>query len=183
MRITHSRFNNGKPVRKGQDCNRIVTSCWSYDSETRILRYGATVFVKDDSKTFWNKQLHRDTAEKRYEQSPVLVKLIPTTDFTRFAKGPRNVAIDWHIATEFIFRFHPFDISENKHVNDYIIDDDFNYKFSYLKCTQRELKYTQEEVDNLLIRCEKLENDNAYDGWACLLANTVLVMACYYYLI
>lgn len=180
-RIVHSRFKYGKPVRKGQDYDRVVTSCWSYHPSTQILIYGATVFNKDNSKTFWNRKKHRDTAIQRYEESPVYVKLEQTPLFTMYNKGPRNVAIDWHIATDFIFKFRTHVPSANiLNMKIYVVDDFFNHKFSYLKYKPIELKYTEDQVVSLLeqYKNESRNKDDNYDiyGWLFIVASCSIAL-------
>lgn len=183
MRTSHSRFNNHNPVCKGQNYNRVVTSCWSYDIYTQVLRYGAAVFTKETPKSFWNKKIHRETARERYEMSPVLVKLNRDDQYDKYNKGkPRNVAIDWHIATEFIFKYQAYNLNPIG-INEYTMSSEFNFKFSYLKSCSKDLKlkYTVEDVNAMLLEDRK-NSENKHDGWLCLLVNVVLATACYYYL-
>lgn len=133
VRIVHSRFYQGNPVRKSQPYDKIVTSCWSYNRDTHILSYGATVYTKSE-KSAWYKTEHKYTAIERYEKQPV--KLVMLSDLHL-----RNVAIDWHIACEYIFKFGCF-----AKTGSVCIDRDYNTQYSYLKPETVEKKYTLTEA-------------------------------------
>jgi hypothetical protein len=191
-RIVHSRFCDGKPVRKSEPYNRIVTSCWSYDNETKVLTYGATVYSRTD-KSVWNKTAHRLKATERYEKNPCKIVLLAKL-------SPKAIAIDWHIASEYIFKFG----CEGKTGLVYLYDF-YNEKFSYLK--PNKLFYTldqlakeynfsidefrvkikeafDEDVNNRLeqkVEKRKSKQSKA-NHWLCLLSNIAVFGLCYLYL-
>lgn len=83
LRTTHCRFYNHRRVprnRKSDDgkiltqpFDRVVTIAWTYNQESKMVRYGATVFIKENPDDCWNKKLHRKTAVARYNEAPVEV--------------------------------------------------------------------------------------------------------------
>ncbi len=183
-RIVHSRFYDGKPVRKSEPCNRIVTSCWSYDKETQVLTYGSTVYTRTD-KSAWNRTAHRLKATERYDKNPCKIVLLAKL-------SPKSAAIDWHIASEYIFKFG----CEGKTGSVYLYDF-YNEEFSYLKPNKlyytldqlaKESNFTidefrvkikevfDEEVDN---RLEQEVEKRKSNHWLCLLSNLAVFGFCY----
>lgn len=192
MRVVHSRFYQGKPVRKCETCDKIVTTCWSYDRDTHVLSYGATVFTKSappGNKSVWNKAEHTYTATDRFKENPTKLVMLFNAGVT---PGLRNVAIDWHIADKYIYKYG----CQGK-IGSVNVEWDFNNEYSYLKPTTPEKKYTlseateklkdhlSEEIENIIQ--EGINNGiNDYkrrDGWLCLFANAYLVLACYLYFV
>ena len=53
--------------------NRIITFCYLYNKETKMLKYGATIFKKEKPKDCFCKKTHRKTALDRFEKYPVIV--------------------------------------------------------------------------------------------------------------
>jgi len=187
-RIVHSRFSYGKPVRKSEPCDKVVTSCWSYDENTRVLTYGATVYSKTD-KTNWKRKDHRLKAIERYEKNPCKIVLLSNR------VEPKCVAIDWHIASEYIFKFG----CEGK-TGSVFLYDWYNEEFSYLKPNNKifytmdqlakKYKFTlnefrrkvnevcQEEVEKQVNDRLEAEKPN---HWLCLLSNVAMFGLCYLY--
>lgn len=190
-RIAHSRFYDGKPVRKSEPCNKIVTSCWSYNQSTKVLTYGATVYSKTD-KSNWKKRDHKLRAVERYEKNPCNIVLLSNRVV------PKCVAIDWHIATEYIFKF-----GCEGNTSSVFLDDWYNEEFSYLKpnklfytmdqlakkyyftidefrrrvgevCQEEVTKQVEEQVND---RLEKEKTNH----WLCLLSNVAMFGLCYLY--
>jgi hypothetical protein len=108
MRISHCKFLNGLAIVEDLSdysgkYDRIVTSAWQYDSITRMLTYGATVFTKTSPTDYWRKQMHSKTAVERFRNSPVKVQFIfPEDSEDNFLS---NTAINWYIACNLIFKF------------------------------------------------------------------------------
>ena len=141
MRLSHLHFLNGKPVRKNEPSDRIVTIYWSIDDD--ILTYGATVFKREHSKDHWKKKLHKQTALKRYTDTPVLVKLY--SDYP-FPQEISSFAMDWFIAKKLLFKFGAYNKNPDNlqiHRTQQIYPD-FNQEYSYL-----------EEYEDDVEECEK----------------------------
>ena len=100
-RFAHSRFFKGTPVPKNQKYDRVVTTCWTYEPETRILTYAATVFKKESSRDHWDRKLHKQKAEKRFSRGPVRLQL----KCSKYIGELSNIAMDWYIAKNLIFKF------------------------------------------------------------------------------
>lgn len=63
--------------------NRIITFCYLYDKESKMLKYGATIFKKENPKDCFSKKTHRQTAFDRFNKYPVV---IDTTKVNLFEK-------------------------------------------------------------------------------------------------
>ncbi len=97
MRPAHSRFYEGTPVWKEEFFDRVVTTCW--EAQGNRLKYAAAVFRRDSKNAHWNKKLHRETAFKRFEETPIYVELsIGGSTNVDFSQLNSN-AVDWCIAT------------------------------------------------------------------------------------
>ena len=75
MHIAHRKFSNTRPVTCHDYYNRVVSVCWTFDAKKNLLRYGASVFRREYEDERWTKRSHRETAEKRYTEKPILVVL------------------------------------------------------------------------------------------------------------
>ena len=75
MRAAHSRFMKNTPVAKGKDFDRVVTSVWTFDHNTRVLTYGATIYRKENSHDSWDKNLHLKRAIERFNDNPIRIVL------------------------------------------------------------------------------------------------------------
>ena len=103
IRLAHSRFCGGEPAYCKDVFDKIVSSVWSFDPETKVLTYGATIYRKSGKSDFWNKRQHKNRALERFEQNPIRVTLINE-------KGVKpcelqSAAIDWFIASHLIYKF------------------------------------------------------------------------------
>lgn len=101
MRVAHSRFNKGIPVCRGEAFTRIVTSVWSFESETAVLTYGATIFKKDHSKDHWNRKKHLERAVERFTNNPIRIVLKAINSIPEIS----NISMDWYIAQNLIYKF------------------------------------------------------------------------------
>lgn len=112
-RVAHSRFLKGMPMgcENRKDYDKIVTSVWNYDSNTKVLTYGATVFRKTSTSDCWNRKLHLERAYQRFTECPVTVKIY-------FCDEPIPSAINWYIANDLSFKFGSYSKSneESNHV-------------------------------------------------------------------
>jgi hypothetical protein len=103
IRLAHSRFMKSEPAFCKDIFDKIVTSVWSFDPETKILTYGATVFRKSTKNDFWNKRQHKNRALERFEQNPIRVKLCVQNGV--HASELQSSAIDWFISSHLIYKF------------------------------------------------------------------------------
>jgi len=117
VRIAHCRFEkNGSNGKKWESLyrkdrfDRVVSIVWSFDNETRLLTYGATVYKKEGPSDFWVKKEHREKALERYHNNPVRVKLITVGNTGNIYRNQdiyllKRAAIDWYIALELIYLY------------------------------------------------------------------------------
>lgn len=112
IRLAHSRFCGGEPAYEKDVFDKIVSSVWSFDPETKILTYGATVYRKSAKNDFWNKRQHKNRALERFEQNPIRVKLNVENGVK--ARELQSSAIDWFISSHLIYKFG----THNKNVPD-----------------------------------------------------------------
>lgn len=76
-RVTYFRYRKGKmlqPKTSGySDYDRVITIAWITDKSKKILRYGATVFTKDDNRDCWVKKKNREIALTRLNFAPIKI--------------------------------------------------------------------------------------------------------------
>ena len=101
VRLAHSRFLDGQVAFEKDVFDKIVTSAWSYEPQTRILTYGATVYKKVGKTDFWNKRQHKDQALSRFMENPLRIKLISVGRVPEM----NSVSIDWFISAHLIYKF------------------------------------------------------------------------------
>ena len=132
MRLAHSRFYHGKSVRKSEEYDRIVTSCWSFQPDTSILTYGSTVYRRTDD--HWNKKAHKLKAIERYKKHPIRVRVNTDAQLDELS----NIAMDWYIAKKLIFVFgthNENEIDVRRVHGNCTIHSDFNDVYTCLKDT------------------------------------------------
>jgi hypothetical protein len=169
VRTVHARFLNKKLVTKTDPFNKVISVIWSYDTDTSILRYGATVYHY--SKKFWNKKEHRETALKRYEETPIEVLIVKKNDY-----NPRYVAMDRFIATSLIYKYGCSDVNgEPTRVEN--IGTNFNeIYFPEKKESEKQIqRWTEKEMKN------ELESSMCADI-ACMLIIPVITAGVFFFL-
>jgi hypothetical protein len=85
--------------------DKVVSSVWSFDPETHVLTYAATVFKKTNKSDFWNKRQHKNRALERFEKNPLRVKLVLDYECDQTAPELQSSAIDWFISSHLIYKF------------------------------------------------------------------------------
>ncbi len=101
VRLAHSRFFHGQVAFEKDIFDKIVTTAWSYEPETQILTYGATVYKKVNKNDFWNKRQHKDQALSRFMETPLRIKLVADGRVPEL----NSSAIDWFIGAHLIYKF------------------------------------------------------------------------------
>lgn len=150
MRLAHSRFYQGTPVWKGQNFDRVVTTCW--EGQGNCLKYAVAVFRKESKSAKWDKKLHRETAVKRFLETPVCVELSiggsTKIDFHKL----NGHAVDWYIATVLLPAFDGSSRFESKYQRvDITSYSYFNDQYTFFKL--REL--VSEKTNRETIRVEE----------------------------
>jgi hypothetical protein len=128
VRLAHSRFLNSRPTQQKDSFDKVVTSVWSYDPETSILTYGATVYKKADKSDTWSKREHKERAMQRFTDVPIRVKLLCAPESSGIAEL-ESTAVDWFISTHLVFEYgtHNKTVPDVRRIHhERYIRDDFN---------------------------------------------------------
>ncbi len=161
LRIAHSRFSENVPTNKSDNkFDRVVTSVWTFDVDTKVLVYAATNFKKQNCRDHWNKSQHLERALERFHSCPIRVQL-------KCADGQlleiSNMAMDWYISRKLVYLFGTHNKSATPDVrrihHQKTLKADFNQKFHPF---YRDEKYRMvgsvansgTESDNRSIICE-----------------------------
>ena len=128
MRTADSRFLDKTPVKKGDPYDRVVTSVWNLDPETKTLTYGATIYRRAAPNDHWHKADHRSLAHQRFILNPVRVNLQFCGDVTKLS----CISIDWYIADNLIYKFGTHNKNKSTIIQTVTLPNDFNEEYSLL---------------------------------------------------
>lgn len=125
VRLSHSRFLKNSPAQKKDTFDKVVTTVWTFEPETSVLTYGATVYKKAGKSDFWNKKEHKEQAMKRFQENPIRVQLLSRDTVPELMSR----AIDWFISSHLVFKYGTHNKTNpdvrRVHYENYI-SDDFN---------------------------------------------------------
>lgn len=128
MRTAHSRFLDKTPVKKGDPYDRVVTSVWNLDPETKTLTYGATIYRRAAPNDHWYKADHRSLAHQRFILNPVRVNLQFCGDVTKLS----CISMDWYIADNLIYKFGTHNKNKSTIIQTVTLPNNFNEEYSLL---------------------------------------------------
>ena len=155
VRLAHSRFHHGKPVSKYDDFDKVVTSVWTFQPDKSILTYASTVFAKKSNKDHWVKKIHREMAQKRFQENPIRVHII------REEEGPEmsSTPVDWFISRTLIYEFGTHnkvspDVRRVHHEK--VVTNDFN---------QRNDPFYRPERYLLNGKCRSQQQSQSFSKW------------------
>lgn len=145
MRLAHLHFNEGKPVRKDEYYDRVVTVYWTFEPDVSILTYGATVFKKEYSSDHWKKKEHKQKALERYRNNPIRIHLISKE---QNPKEIENFAMDWFVAKNLVFYYGAYHkgLDVRRIHGEKEIPSNFNSKYSFLKEEEEDWSWEEEET-------------------------------------
>ena len=165
FRITHSRFLKGKPVTKNLGIfDKIITTVWSFNIQSRILKYGSTIYTKDSPQDCWYRKAHLDTSKHRYLSCPIKVKIISNTDYYTTMS---NRGVDWFISRNLVCKYgtHNKNIREsNSKIYELeLIDPDFTFNKKYDPYFYYQLnrdETSSDEVSSDEVSSDEVSNNN-----------------------
>jgi len=128
VRLSHCRFLKNRPCQQKDIFDKVVTSVWTYEPETSILTYAATVYTKSNKSDFWNKKEHKKQALQRFDTNPIRVRLLCFKSSNGISELTSR-AVDWFISTHLVYEYGVFnktnpDVRRVQHERH--IRDDFN---------------------------------------------------------
>ncbi len=164
-RVAHCRFLEDRPVLvRKEKYDKVVTIVWSYDIETNMLRYGATVYRREAPNDHWLKVQHRQYAELRYNLKPIVIKFLGVQEEY---ENMKNHAIDWCIARSLIKQFGAYQKEDKNTGGDFVVFPGFNehydpyYSTSYFSDDDTEDSDDIEDVEDAL-DCTKQDKDGSH---------------------
>lgn len=128
VRLAHSRFYQGEPAKRKDVFDKVVTSVWSFESDTGILTYAATVYKKSGPRDFWCKQQHKTQAMDRFKNNPLRIRMISQNAHELTSSG-----VDWFISRHCIYHYgthNKTDPDVRRVHHEYHVRPDFNSHYN-----------------------------------------------------